>query len=327
MLVLIEEFMKMNKLYFLLILILISIVIQSCLHSNPTPDIYSTDYPSSIPKKTITPTILILEGTLSTIEPLPKPTATYIPKPYLTATTENQPTLEPDRAVDEIWKLLKENAACLSPCFWGIVPGKTTSDEAKNIFTRLGLNLLYDANVRNPTKYGVIWNNNNFSVLINYNLQNLLVKNLQIKLNDNECATREGECKKLFYSPDELINQYGAPSKVTFFTEFIHDTGAPQDYFWYDMLMNYESSHLIVAYYRAKLVSAAKIEACPLTDPFESIWIWLGEDQENPPSEGAPLNVSTSMTIEQFSNLLISNQDAACFSLDVEAISSYQAEK
>jgi len=67
------------------------------------------------------------------------PTSTSTVTPTETSIATLPATLEPEPAKESIEILLQEPVDCEAPCFWGITPGQTTLDEAKNIFTHLGL--------------------------------------------------------------------------------------------------------------------------------------------------------------------------------------------
>ena len=114
-----------------------------------------------------------------------------------------------------------------------------------------------------------------------------------------ECFNSKIGCDRTIYSPKFFIEKFGYPSKITFYIEATHDTTTingstatpeyPSNYIWYDMIMNYEPLDLIVAYYRAGFINQSENVICPLTDPFETIQIWIGKDPEHPPYEGVPL--------------------------------------
>jgi len=67
------------------------------------------------------------------------PTFTLIPSATITLTPTRMDTLEPAKVDEMITTILRDPGDCLAPCFWGIVPGKTTYDEANNFFYHLGI--------------------------------------------------------------------------------------------------------------------------------------------------------------------------------------------
>lgn len=83
------------------------------LSQDTTTPIFTTRHiPASIPSETATPTA--------------SPSATSVPTPTFTPL----PTLADAQAQAEILDLLKNNAGCKLPCWWGITPGETTWQEA-----------------------------------------------------------------------------------------------------------------------------------------------------------------------------------------------------
>jgi hypothetical protein len=83
----------------------------------PTSTDSATPNPSLTPSKTFTPTKLSF------------PTRTFTTTPAPTWT--QLPTLSSAEAETKITDLLLHNADCLLPCWWGITPGVTTWNEAK----------------------------------------------------------------------------------------------------------------------------------------------------------------------------------------------------
>jgi hypothetical protein len=86
------------------------------------------------------------------------------------------------------------------------------------------------------------------------------------------------------------------------------------------MEMYFEQAKLIVQYIGANLlnVDLPKLEICPLTNQVEYIQIWMGDDPRYPPSPGVPLEEATSLTLEEFSELMMGDPNKACFNLREE---------
>jgi len=77
-------------------------------------------------KKLLLLFIVLLAGCINSQEILPIPTQTPLP------------TLSSVQIEQEILKLYSDNGGCELPCFWGIVPGKTTFQEVDTRFSLLG---------------------------------------------------------------------------------------------------------------------------------------------------------------------------------------------
>ena len=86
---------------------------------------------------TIYPATTALSVTL-TISPT-SPTTTAIPSPTQTAIATRMPisTLPAEAADARVLEFLKTNASCSLPCWWGITPGITSTDEIQSVLEPL----------------------------------------------------------------------------------------------------------------------------------------------------------------------------------------------
>ncbi len=102
-----------------------AILLSACAPAPPTPTATATLRPTatSTAIRTVTATFAPLSTALPTLTPLP----TFTPLP----------TLPPDEALNKILNLLANNGGCKLPCFWGIIPGETTSQDAYNFLKSL----------------------------------------------------------------------------------------------------------------------------------------------------------------------------------------------
>ncbi len=90
----------------------------------------------SIENATIPPPATPLLATSSaTSVPSFSPLPTYSPTSEFTPTVA--PTLPIDQAQVELLEMLSNNGGCQLPCLWGIVPGKSTYQEAQAILLPL----------------------------------------------------------------------------------------------------------------------------------------------------------------------------------------------
>ena len=279
----------MKLIHHLCVLVIVSIVLHGCVSKSLPPT------PMQTATQTLSPTSIPL-------------TATSIPSPTQTATLTPPATLEPKQAQETIQALLRESADCDAPCFWGITPGQTTLGEAINIFTRLGLQVKH-TNTRDHKKFYEIGYgfDNSLSILSLLTTQDDIVENLRIYITPEKQITgvpREWSA----YSPEALINRYGLPSKVAFALDW-----GPRSYF--EMDMYFDEVDLIVEYMGHNIIPRQKgsPQVCPLTAQFESVRLWIGKDPYQPPREAVPLEKATSLTMEEFSNLMTGNSNKACF--------------
>lgn len=284
----------MKLLTFLYILLLTALGISGCVPTSSTTVLTQTETPISLP-------VPIHLTTTSTFTPV------------ATVTTTLPATLEPEKAKESIRMLLQEPIECKVPCFWGVVPGQTTLDEAVNIFAHLGLNLKFTATLGGKDFYQVVYNlGNGIEVSPVIAVQNNLVLSIDIGINDVSQA--EISRKWSAYSPETLINQYGSPSRVDFFLGRVAPTPI------HSMILYFDALDLIVEYSGADIVSdVPTLGICPLTNQVDLVRIWIGDDLQYPPSDGIPLEEATSLTMEEFTKLMVGDPEDACFSLKGEA--------
>lgn len=266
----------------------------------PSPAIISPTYtlvPTPIPSKTLTPLVTIEQ------RPSPKLTPTITLTPLI--------TLEPEKANEKIKTLLREPVDCSAPCFWGIVPGQTSNEEARNIFSHLGLPMASRVNEGKGFSSIHYVLDSGLSIRVILKLQNNIVENIQARITPekrNAGIPRDW----LAYSPETLIKRYGAPSRV----DFVVDWGPN---LLFVMNMYFDKIDLIVEYSSTSINSNLQnwsLQVCPLTDQFDTAWLWMGKNPEDPPGQGRSLESVTSLTLEEFSKLMTGDLNQACFTLN-----------
>lgn len=276
--------MKINKQNYLYLICII--IISGCASNEIISTPFSTE--TQLPSPT-------------SVTPTSKPTSTL--QPMATATLTPPATLNPEVAKETLKTLLNGSTDCLAPCFWGITPGLTTLGEAKNIFTRLGLELLDKRRIEYEFENGLL-----ISATLRVQ-KDWIVENLSIYITPE--IKREGvEREWLAYSLETLITRYGVPSKV----EIAVDTG-PRTFL--SMEIYFDAFDLIVQYTGYGILVDTN-QICPLIEQFDSVRIWMGENPEKPPSSAVSLEEATSLTTEVFSQLMTGNPNKACFDLNKE---------
>jgi hypothetical protein len=294
------------KLYHLLIIFVL-------LFSSCTPIRATTLPTASIETKVFTPSPIppTITNSPSLIAILPTITPSFTPSPFPTPTeTMTLPaTLEPAQASDKIKNLTQGSEDCAAPCFWGITPGKTTTGEAKNIFTHLGLQMGDANSLSGKQYYGVMYTNKkDIDIYPILTIQNDIVLNLEVKI--NIFTYKIGVSRGLSaYSPQTLIKRYGMPSRVDFGADW-----GPVPFF--AMQMYFDSKDLIVQYTGTDIIPRqhhSSSQVCPMTAHFETVWLWMGKNPKDPPGEALGLENATSLTMEDFSKLMTGNPNHACF--------------
>lgn len=259
--------------------------------------------------------------------------ATSIPSPVLTSTFTPQPTLAYD-VQDEFVSLLTQNGGCSLPCLWGIVPGKTSWQEAATLLSPFVYNPrgLHNAVDLPPEfKYYSAPADKSYSVSI------LTTKDIPLNINTDFDVDHEGEVirgrigieywgaesnyldKRLFwYSPTNIFKTHGLPDNIYLSIE----RGV------YSLSIVYENLRAIIELsgYAEKNAAGRRV-VCPnigdgdigsLTIAFASsldpidVKTMIGY----PFWEGVPpFEEVTGMSINEFYDFMISGQQPACIEI------------
>jgi hypothetical protein len=303
--------MKLIYILFFLLLILV-FALTGCVPARPTiqptqvmllssPTISSATV-AAIPTSTLTPVILKTETLIPTVT-VRLPTATLAS----TVTPMLVDTLEPEIAKATIESFLHEPMNCDVPCFWGIIPGKTSRNEARTLFGILGFTTREGGNF-----YSTAYNSDNgngFSAI--FNTYENIIKNVEITPYITE-QTEGSPREWIAYSPETLIKKFGNPSRV----QFAIDNGPN---YVIGMTMYFDDYDLIADYsgYNMFPDRPHSPRLCPLTAPFDHVRLWMGPSPQDPPSfETVALEKATSLTMDQFIQLMLGDPQKACFTLN-----------
>ncbi len=269
--------------------------------------------PTGLPSTTYT---LIPTATLSpnsTNTPSPSPAVTAI---LLTATVTPVETLEPEIAKATLVPLLQDPLNCDVPCFWGIIPGKTRLDEAKVLLGRLGFTPNEGTTPSGMKAYGILYNKFNPGDRsdVAFYIYNGLIENMVI--NPDISQQKSGSPRTwIGYSPETLIKKYGKPSRVEFAIDRSQKMTIGMTMYFdnYDLISDYSGLYMESGYpYSPRF--------CPLTYPFDHVRLWIGSGSPDAPSfPTVPLEKATSLTIDQFTQLMLGDPQHACFTLKGDA--------
>lgn len=121
---------------------------------------------------------------------------------------------------------------------------------------------------------------------------------------------KEGSPREwIAYSPETLIDRYGSPTRVEFTVGLGPNIGI-------NMIMYFDSSDVIVHYSGYNMTPDW---FCPLIAPFDFVRLWIGQNPPDTPSfETVPLERATSLSMDQFTQLMVGESDKACFELKEE---------
>jgi hypothetical protein len=214
--------------------------------------------------------------------------------------------MESEQAEEIIRRFLKEPVDCAAPCFWGITPGQTTLGEATNILAELGIALepVYPGFQKfYQAEYDL---GNGLSVQLNPTVKDGVIANTTVSINtEKQRAGVKREWQA--FSPDALISRYGLPSRVGFFLS--REANNPG----YGMTIFYDKLDMIIQYSSPE---GRDLKICPLTDWIDYIRIWFGKNPDHREfSDRVPLATATTMTMEEFGELMTGDPGKACFRL------------
>lgn len=284
----------MKSIHFIHFLLVVCAILSGCASNGGTFTPIGTE--TQLPSPTsIPPTVRSTSTVQSAQTPSPPPPV----------------TLEHGQAADIIRKFLHEPVYCETSCFLGITPAKTTLGEAKDIFVHLGINLEFTISEGGNKFYSGIYDSGDgLKITSILAVQDNIIKNIKVGI--TPAKQKAGSSQEWSaYSPERLIRRYGTPSKVN----FVLDWG-PQSFF--EMDMYFDKFDLIVQYTVYSFIEETYPKVCPLTIPFEHISLWMGKNPRYPPHDIVLLEEGTSLTLEEFSELVTRSPDKACFTVKKE---------
>ncbi len=281
-------------------LLLISIIV-GCTISKPSiqPTSVTQSSYSSIPSETFTP-----EHTrTSTV------TAKITSSPTPSSTLTQIVTLNPVIAQETIQPLTRDPMNCAVPCFWGIIPGQTKFNDAKDFFTILGFIPFEGIDSYTGREFYTIefTSSNGLETSVSLLPINKIVENIMITPHISKL--KAGNPREwIAYSQETLIRKFGKPSRV----EIALDYGPN---FVIVMNMYFDETHILVRYSGYNMLPDRPDMplVCPLVLPFDHVRLYLGKNPPNPPSNGTPIEQATSITIDQFTQLMLGDPQKACF--------------
>jgi len=192
----------------------------------------------------------------------------------------------------------------------GIEPGQTSLSEVRTILSHLGLGLDGPEPINKSLLFGTsIKFDSGLLILTGLTVSDEIVTDIEITISPEKQKTGT-EREWLAYSPETVIKSYGQPSRVDLLL------GRVESHTALDMIMYFDEIDTIVEYYISNIGSDKKV--CPLLDQFDTVRLWTGENPSNPPLSGEPLEKTTDLTLESFSQLMTGDRDQACFNIKVD---------
>lgn len=170
--------------------------------------------------------------------------------PSTTPTNTPYPTLIAKKESDLLSGLMSTNGGCELPCWWGIVPGQSTGQIARDAFAQLGLNRwadAFDGEYRQLTvghrRNGESYFQSEVNVKMyekDSSVRFLHVSGIQYTYTDPSYFLQDWKQ----YAVNEILENYGVPSSV----QLHRSTPADPGPIGYDLVVAYDNIGFRIAY-------------------------------------------------------------------------------
>jgi hypothetical protein len=209
--------------------------------------------------------------------PTMKPILTPIP---VTPSPTLAPTLSQTQAEALVLDLLRTNAGCELPCWWGFTPGKTDWEIARDYFLSLGETIQQSHNSGNDAfSAGFRIEEHTFTIGASFYLENGKIKII------SPYAETTPSWREIIYGDPyflkameryllpNILSKYGKPEQVLVYDLGTRDPVAP-DYF---LLLFYPKLGVLVEYFGQSKEHNDKLVLCP-KDALIYMWLWAPEE-------------------------------------------------
>jgi hypothetical protein len=229
-----------RSIFYLAQMVTIVLLTTGCLSTqtippaSATPDLIRaspTHTRTQIPSITLTSTRTIITTGPPTFTPfLPtvtlSPTSTLLP-PTPTQTLTPAPTLTKAQSENYLFKLLKDNAGCKLPCWWGIIPGVTAWEDTRKLIEYMGARTGND-----PLGNGQIYHGTGgFDWSTPFTVNNIDFFEEKGVVEGFAVSGAANMDWKFFrtlwksYSPEQVITKYGKPTRIRMSVFVYGETG------------------------------------------------------------------------------------------------------
>lgn len=231
-----------------------------------------------------TPTITLAEASRGVVTETPVvSTSTQDPVPSVSPTIgvefSSTPIQElatvtpvPKEILDQVYWLFKDNGGCQFPCWWEIVPGQTTLEEAVNLFEPIILSWNEYTNYadRDGIKYYIFAFY--FPVEDEWNIQTSFLLSVREKDNVIESISTNMDAHHigLHYLP-EILSQYGKPESI-----LVNGSAGGGGYFM--NLYMYYPQHGFLSTHQFRVENGEKkmgsTEICSALQTYSGLMLW-----------------------------------------------------
>jgi hypothetical protein len=257
--------------------------------------------------------------TIPTVTTTPALTeASTLSLPQATNTVTNSAQLSDIEREQALRNLLKTNGGCSQPCFFGIVPGKTSLAEAENLLTpMLGEGLKRTNSDGTVSSFGIGFGlENTLRGEIILTIKSDVVQNINVYMGGLFKPDVPQEDWSSF-SLKSILETYGVPTGVTFYMESPHEPVSNPGMIYSYMIM-YEHKNVGVFFQGGWIKNSSIYHLCLSQLKPEFIRIWIGENPYLASTDGIQPAGSTSIDLQEFYQLFSENDDG-CIDLQGKA--------
>lgn len=258
------------------------------------------------------------------VTPQPLLTETSTRVPLSTTTLVPLPTLTAGEQENYVRELLKTNAGCQLPCWWGITPGKTSWGDAERFLRYLGANIGQTKLESGIIYYNISVSNNSYGFF-----EQLGVVDTVSVMGNNGGTQNQRDFESMWesYSPKQVLGRYGVPSRILLSTTGVTglgDTGNNGYILWifYDysgFMIRYDGTvaDLPVYHFCPELkVGADDISRIDITLQYPDHPLPLEQHDSilpTQPSRAMSIQDATGMSLKEFHQLFSQDEKPACF--------------
>lgn len=200
-------------------------------------------------------------------------------------------TLSEEGAYLLLKELLKDNNNCLLPCWWGIVPGKSTPTDLHNVLIPMGsiadTHLLF----HNSGSIDILYPQNEWLINViltfeaddsNKSVYIIIIRTQAFPVNGNvDPEDRYGVVEYRdalqLYTLESILSDYGPPSQVLVRADLYNSSQSPDTF---ELTLLYPEIGLFVRYNSLAEKNNDRIRSCP-SRAFVELWLLSPDNKES----------------------------------------------
>ncbi len=326
--------MKANNYHLILKLLFLSFLFSGCqtsgntqvtsegqmIHNSPIPSVTIFTPTETSSTKTSVPSVLTASPTISYIQKTSTKEVTNLPQVTLTPLV----TLTNDEALKFVLELLKTNAGCRLPCWWGIIPGVSSWQKAENFlasFAVIGTMKIDESSQKASVK--ILSPEMEGRTEYNYVIRDGIVQDIEI-YNWNFAPA---------YNLANLLKNYGPPDEV-WLSAFYQERYL--NYF-VSIVVFYPQQGILIEYTDGQTdLIGETIQKYPQKAEYPFLYLWSPQNKRNfsevykdssflnsfPPY--IPLEQASGMSIKTFYDLFVQDNPNAHINIPIGIWSNYR---